>query len=69
MDYEEIAQDRRSIRGYKTDPIPLGLRQCPGIQVGSACIQLPQGVRNIPPVDVLNIDVFSRPREYRGIPL
>jgi nitroreductase len=22
MDYEEIAQDRRSIRGYKTDPIP-----------------------------------------------
>ena len=22
MDYDEIAQDRRSIRGYKTDPIP-----------------------------------------------
>ena len=22
MDYEDIAQDRRSIRGYKTDPIP-----------------------------------------------
>ena len=22
MDYEQIAQDRRSIRGYKTDPIP-----------------------------------------------
>ncbi|MEI8069943.1 MAG: nitroreductase family protein, partial [Actinomycetota bacterium] len=22
MDYEEIAQDRRSIRGYKKDPIP-----------------------------------------------
>ena len=26
----------------------LGLRQCPGIQMGSACIRLPQRARNIP---------------------
>ena len=38
----------RGKRSHRRHMVSLGLRQCPDIQMGSACIRLPQGVRNIP---------------------